>query len=147
MSVDLVNASKKFDNKTFNVDFDKYIEQRHIEEERDQNSKLNKLNSEIRKKRISEMSINEFMIEWKISVIGFINDVINLRFNTSILFADNRLFFLGITIVLTVMTIYICHLLSTRDNPAQSDRNINISLNISNARRSFIGRLLDAFKK
>lgn len=107
MSVDLTKG--KFDITEFNTSFEKQKQLQKEEEHKAEAGRLNKMNKEIYRKKISEMSLNELMSEWKNSLIGILNDLLNLRWSFGTLFAENRLFFLGITIVFCVLLFYIFH--------------------------------------
>ena len=95
-----------FDNSLFNTEFEKKKLEMNASKQKDEEERLQKLNKEIHIKKISEMTIVEIMSEWKISLIGILNDILNLHIHPNILFRDNRLLFLGATIILCVYLFY-----------------------------------------
>ena len=147
MSIDLVK--NKFDTKEFNAEFTKYMENQKKIEEQQENEKLKKLNQEIYVKKISDMTFQELLIEWKKSLIGIFDDILNRRFDSSNIFGENKLFFAGITIIIIVCLFYFVYwILTDSDKNIVRDEHIfNISLNIPNMddkKTSFIGSI---FKK
>lgn len=102
MSVDLIKA--KFDNAAFNVEFNKYMEEEKEKQHQQEIERLNKMNETIYIKKISEMSFNELLVEWKNSIIGILDDLLHLRVTS--IFSGNRLFFVGMTVVIIVLIFY-----------------------------------------
>lgn len=103
MSVDLIKTN--FDNSIFNSEFEKQKRELIKQKQKNEENRLKKLNQEIYKKKITDMSINELLIEWKNEMIGLLNDIINLRLSS--LFSGNRLLFIGITIITTTLLFYL----------------------------------------
>ena len=147
MSVDLVK--NKFDNKAFNADFAKYMNQQKEEENRINIAKLKELNSEVYKKKIGEMSFNEILIEWHQSLIGMLDDMINLRFQPNVLLRENRLFFMGITLIIVVILFYFFYWLffGFSQNIVKDEHVINISLNIPEQKQSLFRLLMEKLLK
>lgn len=107
MSIDLVKG--EFDVNKFNKDFEASLEKAKEDENQREIAKLQSMNKIIYKKKISEMSLRELITEWKDSLLGILNDLLHLRLRSSELFKDNRLFFLGITILFSVLMFYLMH--------------------------------------
>lgn len=137
MSVDLVK--NKFDVKAFNTGFTKYMKEQKEVENQQNIAKLKQLNTEEEtKKKISEMSFNELINEWTTSLIGILDDLINFRLNPSTLFGENRMFFVGITLLLVVILFYFFYWLFIGFSPniIKDEHVINISLNIPEQKQS-----------
>lgn len=98
-----MSEARYFDIGEFNKTFEASKEAKQEQQNKEDIEKLKKMNQEIYRKKINEMSIDELMIDWKSSLIGILNDLLNFRWNPDVLFADNRLFFLGMTIILFVI--------------------------------------------
>lgn len=134
MSVDLVK--NKFDNKEFNADFVKYMNQKTEEENKRNIAKLKELSTEVYKKKITEMSMNEMLIDWRKSIIGISDDLLNKRFQLDTLFRDNRLFFTGITVVIVVVMFYFFYWLffggTSKENIVKNEHVFNISFSMPN---------------
>lgn len=147
MSVDLVK--NKFDVKAFNTGFTKYMEEQKEAENQQNIAKLKQLNTEVYKKKISEMSFNEAMEEWKSSLIGILDDLLNLRLNPSTLFGENRMFFVGITLLLVVIFFYFFYWLFFGFSPniIKDEHVINISLNIPEQKQSLFKLFMENLMK
>lgn len=104
MSVDLMK--KNFDVATFNKEFEAYKISKEEEKHKKEMEDLKKLNKEIKVRKLSEMSMNELIIEWKNSMIGIMNDLLNGRWSLTTIFSGNRLFFAGVTLILITVLFY-----------------------------------------
>ena len=127
MSIDLVK--NKFDITTFNADFEKQKEQLKLNQQTEDEKKLNALNTPTNVRQLSDMSIHQLLYEWKISLIEFIDDLVNLRLQSHILFNGNKLLFVGLTIVVLVICFYAIHwlLFGFNDTVVKDEHNINVS--------------------
>lgn len=105
MSVDLMKTN--FDNALFNIEFEKNKKEKEKDKRLSDEERLRKMNKEMRAKKMSEMSMNELMIEWKISVVGILNDLLNLNWNINTIFGGDRLFYVGLTIIICSVIFYI----------------------------------------
>ena len=70
---------------------------------------LESLNKEVRKKKISELSFNEYMIDWKITLLNLLNNILHLNINKDTFTQDNTLYHLGFTILFFVIIYYIIY--------------------------------------
>lgn len=104
MSIDL--QKRDFDIAKFNKEFEETNIKLREEEEKKNDEKLKSLNTDIYEKKISEMTFNEILIDWKMSMLGVLNDLINFRWK-GIIAKDNRLFHIGITLIICVILFYI----------------------------------------
>lgn len=93
---------KQWDPQKFNKDFDNYIKEVN-QKNKEEDEKLKKNNELIIDKNIFDYSIKDFIYEWKISIINFINNIIHLNFNKEILTENNTLFFIGFTIIFAIV--------------------------------------------
>lgn len=109
MSVDLVKS--KFDIKAFNKGFENYMKEQNEIKHQTEIERLKQLNETIYEKKITEMTWNEVMKEWELSMVGVLDDILHFRLTPSILFRDNRLFFVGITLLILASIFYIMILL------------------------------------
>jgi len=113
MSVDLIK--NKFDIKTFNKGFEDYMKQQTEIKHQQEIERLKQLNETKYEKKITEMTWNEIMVEWKTSIIGVLDDALHFRFTPSVLFRENRLFFIGITLLILAIIFYTMVLLFGMD--------------------------------
>ena len=93
---------KQWDPQKFNKDFDNYIKEVN-EKNKEEDIKLKKNNELIIDKNIFDYSIKDFIYEWKILIINFINNIIHLNFNKETLTENNTLFFIGFTIIFAIV--------------------------------------------
>ena len=106
MSVEL---QKNFDANKFNDYFKKQRETlKRLNDEEDKKY-LESLNKEVRKKKISELSFNEYMIDWKITLLNLLNNILHLNINKDTFTQDNTLYHLGFTILFFVIIYYIIY--------------------------------------
>jgi hypothetical protein len=145
MSVELIK--KNFELSTFNKDFTDHLKKQRESEKQLDEERLKTLNQEIYNKRFTEMSMQELMSEWKDSIIGLMNDLLHGRFDVSILFSENRLFFIGCTIVISVIIFYLLSLLFTTNKSTSNDTNIKISLEMPKMDDKTIDRVRKIFSK
>lgn len=93
---------KQWDPQKFNKDFDNYIKEVN-QKNKEEDEKLKKNNELIIDKNIFDYSIKDFIYEWKMSIINFINNIIHLKFNKETLTENNTLFFIGFTIIFSII--------------------------------------------
>ena len=123
----LTNKMTNFDVKKFNVDFDvdKALKEK-LARERDK-KKLATLEKVEVKKPIYQLSIGEILIGIKDVWFEIIDDLLQQRFSFDIFTKGNRLFFIGLTIAIIVLIIYLYELLTDdeSDNDIENKKNIN----------------------
>lgn len=122
MSIDLVKG--QFDVNKFNIDFQEATKKLQEEEKIKETQKLQQLNKIEYVKKISDMTFREMLITWKESLLGFLNDLLHLRINKDLFTHEYRLFFLGITLLLSVILFYGIHRLFIKSKI--NDRNNKI---------------------
>ena len=105
MSVDLVK--NKFDIKAFNKGFEDYMKNQTEIKHQNEIERLKKLNETKYEKKLTEMTWNEIMSDWKKAISGVLDDILHFRLSPSYLFRDNRLFFVGITLLILAIIFYI----------------------------------------
>lgn len=145
MSVDLVK--NKFDIAAFNRDFENQMIAKKEEENKKDMEKLKEMNKEIYKKKISEMTTGEIIGEWQSSLTGMINDMIHLKFQPEILFSENRLFFIGITLLIIVILFYFLFWLFNPKDIVNTGHTVNVSFNLPPIEEESRNRLFNFFRK
>lgn len=123
MSIDLVKG--QFDVNKFNQEFESNIQQQKEIVAQQDAKKLQELNKVIYKQKISEMTFIEFIHNWKESLLGMLNDLLHLRLQSEILFQENRLFFLGITVIFAIIFFYLFFMLINENTNNNTNRVIN----------------------
>lgn len=94
MSVDLIR--KDFDNKAFESEVSRLEKEQEIENV----DKLNKLSKYTGEKSIYDLTLREFLYEWKETWIELLNDIIHVNLSIDSLTQKNRLLFVGLTFVI-----------------------------------------------
>jgi hypothetical protein len=102
-----INLIKNFDPDKFNTDFDSYQTELKEKQEIVDKEELNKMNEDYREKIISELSFQEYLYDWKYSILNLINNIIHLKINKDTFTQGNILFHLGITILIFTILFYI----------------------------------------
>lgn len=111
-----------YDNKQFdNVLFNKQFEQR-AQKEKEKNKKLEEIRLKNmivveKPKQIYEYNLYEILIGMKNTIFDIFDDIIHMRFNNDILSKNNRLFFLGVTLVFVTVIVYVVSALLKSDKP------------------------------
>jgi len=100
-------GSDKFDIDKFNRDFDQYKIQRKDEMNKKIKQKLNELNTVKISIPAYDLSIGQIAINIKDSLFGILDDLINYNFSWDILLKRNRLFYLGITLIVISLINYL----------------------------------------
>lgn len=109
------NPNKVFDIDNFNGQFVFMKEEQKKKNQKINKDKLDKLNRRANphEKKLYELSFYELCVELKNSWFGILDDILDLNFSSSgsdilnIFIKDNRLFFIGLTIIIIAIVIYI----------------------------------------
>lgn len=151
MSIELVNGN--FDIKSFNTNFSNYIQQQkelRIQQEADklnQSKITNDADTQYKK-----LTLHNIIIEWRDTFIGLLDDIMRLDFRTNVIFRNNRLFFLGMTLITSVILYYIIYSifhnveLFTESNKITHFKNehlFNISFNFPEKQQILFHKLMD----
>lgn len=111
----------------FNRNFDQYKERRAEEMKKRLDEKLAKLNKPEKPTPIYEKPIGEILIETKDSMFSMLDDCLKLKFK-GILSKDDRMFHLGVVILLIVLILVVIYLLRNVNKPENKDINIIIKM-------------------
>lgn len=106
MSVELI---KNFNIDTFNKQFDKEQDALKKLQQENDNKELDKLQENVREKTISEMTIQEYMSDWKYSLLNLVNNLLHFNININTLTQQNTIFHTGMTIFLFIIFFYIMY--------------------------------------
>jgi hypothetical protein len=99
--------SGRFDSQEFNAAFEKSIETQKAKTRDIDREKLNKMSTEEIVKPVSSLSIFEIIVGIKDTWFGLIDDLLQRRFTMVTFTKNNRLFFIGTTIILIIITLYL----------------------------------------
>lgn len=109
------------------IDFNQKFEQtkeltKEIIKEKDR-QRLENLNKETTERSITELSVMEILIGIKDTWFELIDDLLQKKFNAVTFTMNNRMFFIGITIIIIAVLAYI-YSLFTSDEPNNNENKI-----------------------
>lgn len=104
-----------FDIKKFNADFDQ--EKADIKENvgKLEQARLAELNKEPPKKQIYEYSVAEIIIGIKDAWFDILDDLLQHRLSAETFLRDNRMFFVGLTVVIIVIILYLYDIITEEE--------------------------------
>lgn len=126
--MDSYYSNNEFDVGEFNKAFES-AQKMKVDEENDE--ELDLLSQEIEKEKLHNMTFGNIFINMKEEVFGTIYDLLSFNYDNSILeifSKNNRLFYLGIFLILLCFVLYIISYLFFYPQP--KDKNFNINANI-----------------
>ena len=97
----------RFDSKKFNQEFEKEIDIKKTRSKYIESEKLAKMSKEETTKSITNITIAELLINIKDAWFDMIDDLLQNQFNLEIFTKNNRLFYIGLTLVVIIILIYI----------------------------------------
>jgi len=111
--------NKQFDVKKFNLDYDEYLKESTALAKRREEERLAILNKPPPKKKIYEMSVGEILVGIKDTWFEILDDLLQQNFTLDIFTRGNRLFFIGLTLVLIIIFVYLYNVFTDDDTPEQ----------------------------
>lgn len=126
--MDSYYSNNEFDVGEFNKAFES-AQKMKVDEENDE--ELDLLSQEIEKEKLHNMTFGNIFINMKEEVFGTIYDLLSFNYDNSILeifSKNNRLFYLGIFLILLCFVLYIISYLFFYPKP--KDKNFNLNANI-----------------
>ena len=103
----LVSRDNKIDLQKFNSAFDKEKQRVKEEAKQKQQKRLDELNKPPPQKMIHEYSVGEIIIGVKDTWFDILDDILQYGITKDLLNKKNRLFFVGVTIVLIILILYL----------------------------------------
>ena len=97
----------KLDIDHYNREFSQYSDKRKEEMKRVLAEKLDELNKPKPVELIYDLSIGQIALNTKDAIFDILDDTVNLRFTSDILTKNNRLFYLGIILVLVACLLFL----------------------------------------
>ena len=129
----LDNAEKKymegtkFDNQAFNKDFEKYILDQKAKQIEEDNKKLKDMIKQEQTKKLYQMSVGDILVGIKDTWFGILDDVLAFRFSYDIFLKYNRLFFIGLTLIIIALLILLYNFVTNKsDDDTNDEKNRNI---------------------
>lgn len=110
----------------FNRDFNQYRERRKEEMKRKLDQKLAKLNEPIKETPIYNKPIGDILVSTKDAFFGILDDLMKLNFGSDIFTKNNRLFHIGLVIlIMGTILLIIRYFSSTKKDGLNVNLNIN----------------------
>jgi hypothetical protein len=104
---EFIKNGKKFDIDKFNKEFDENIKLTKRNNLINDINKLNKLSENVEKTELYDLTATDLIINAKNALFGFLDDLLDGQFVLSTLTKDNRLFYIGITIIFICLIMYV----------------------------------------
>lgn len=109
-------ADGSFDIDRFNRNFDQYRERRKVIMNAEMEARLAELNKPPPDIPIWNRPIGTVLIDMKDSIFGIIDDLLSYNFSLNIFIKENRLFYLGLFLLISILTVFLLGLLVNLDN-------------------------------
>ena len=103
----LPNGNKKIDLGRFNIEFDKQLDNANYFQDIIDKDYLDTLNK--KENIIKKLSIYDILINIKDTWFDIINDLTNHKYDRTVILKDDRLFYVGLTLILYVVLTYLFH--------------------------------------
>lgn len=117
----------KFDIDKFNRDFDQYKDKRKEEEKEILDRKLAELNKPPDITPPYNLSVGQIMINMTESTFNTIDDILNFNISQDTLLKQNRLFYLGILLIIVALILY-AYMMFMYNDESHIDSQININI-------------------
>ena len=124
-------SNNDFDINKFNTVFEK--NQINLNKKKD--NELDAMKKVIKKEQLHDMSLGKIFVNMKEEIFGILYDVITINFNSFDTFLEiftkkNRLFHMGLFLIIICIFLYIISYLFFYPKPEQKDLNINANLSV-----------------
>jgi hypothetical protein len=97
----------RFEVDRWNRDFDQYKQRREQEKERKMKEKLDDLNKPVDKIPVYNLPLGKILINTKDSIFDILDDLLQFRFEKETIIKDDRLFYIGLLLVIISMITYL----------------------------------------
>jgi hypothetical protein len=115
--VDQTNS--KFDIDKFNRYYEQYRERRRATMQTKMQEKLAELNRPRTEIPVYNQSVPKIILDVKDSLFNLLDDLLQGKIELETFFKNNRLFYLGITLIFIAIFVYVYGVLITDDDPKQ----------------------------
>lgn len=112
-----ITADNKLDLQKFNLAFEKEKDLVKYNNKISEKDKLSKFQTATAKKSLSELSIFEILIGIKDTWFDLIDDLLQKQFNATTFTKNNRLFYIGVTIIVIIIILYLYDMMSETEEP------------------------------
>lgn len=99
--------NKENDLQTFNKRFEIYTEEEKVKIKKIEEERLSKMEENKVEKEIYQLNIYEILVGIKDTWFNIMDDIIGGRINIEMITKEDRMFYIGITLIMIVIMIYI----------------------------------------
>jgi hypothetical protein len=123
-----MSKGKQFDITEFNAAFEEMLKKQQEEGKKKEAEDLSQLNATFRPKRVHELTIGELLVNMKDAIFDTIDDLLGFDFSVETFTKNNRLFYLGLFVVLFTLILYIVQYFTLAGvfEPETADRSMHI---------------------
>lgn len=118
----------RFEVDRFNRDFEQYAERRREVMDKKIKEKLDELNQPEPEPPIYDLPVGDILINTKDGLFNMLDDLLQFNFSWETFTKDNRLFFIGLTLVLIALFVYVYSMFV--DTPTRVKQPIPINITI-----------------
>ena len=130
-NIDSLYNNKIDNNRTFNLEFDKIKQLTKTEIDKNTAKRLAEMNIKSKPKNITDMSVYEILIGIKDTIFGIGDDIMRGDISIKIITKNNRLFFIGLTMIVFAMLLYLYEIIM--------DDDIEVNKKIVEVRHVYVG--------
>lgn len=124
--------TKKFDLGRFNKEFERNKEITLESQRLKDLDKLNALAQETERVSLYDLSLLQIIVNAKDSWFNLLDDLLDQRFELSTFTKDNRLFYIGLTIIVFAIILYLYTTISADGSNTNSDKNVQVVYHVHN---------------
>lgn len=128
--IDTAQNSNRFDLGKFNIEFDRSKEKSKINQKLKDLEKLHTLSKEEEKISLYNLTIFQIIVNTKDAWFNLLDDLLNQNIEKNTFTKENRLFYIGVTIIIVTVILYIYTLIVTEDNNKDNNKNLKIIYHI-----------------
>jgi hypothetical protein len=123
-----MSKGKLYDPVEFNQAFDAMLKQQQEEGKKKEADDIANLNVKFREKRVHELTIGELLVNMKDAMFDTIDDMLGFDFSVETFTKNNRLFYLGLFVVLFAIISYVVQYFTLQGafEPETADKSMHI---------------------
>lgn len=119
---------ERFEVDRFNRDFEQYAERRRQVMDKTLNDKLEALNQPDPEPPVYEQPVGQILVDTKDGLFNLLDDLLQFKFSLDTFTKDNRLFFIGLTLVFIALFVLVYSMFV--DTPEKVKKPIPINITI-----------------
>jgi hypothetical protein len=123
----------KFDSKKFNSSFEESKNKTSQLNKKVAQQNLDKLNKQSNTKKevpLSKVTIGELLVNTKDAWLDIITELYSFNFQLDIFTRNNRMFYIGVSVIIMVVLVYITSIIFSPDDESNNNSKIDVNFNI-----------------